>query len=48
MKKNKKIRIKQNKANIFYIIIGRIFIYGLLYIGSIAFGVWAFLQNTIY
>lgn len=44
----KQIKIKQTKANIFYIIIGRLFIYGLLYIGSIVFGIWAFLQNTIY
>lgn len=45
---NKKIKIKQNKANIFFVILGRLITYLLLYVGAIAFGVWAFLQNTIY
>lgn len=44
----KQIKIKQTKANIFYIIIGRLLVYSLLYIGAVAFGVWMFLQNTIY
>lgn len=45
---NKKIKIKQNKANIFFVILGRLVAYLLLYFGSIAFMFWAFLQNTIY
>ena len=45
---NKKIKIKQNKANIFFVILGRLVTCLLLYTGSIAFGIWAFLQNTIY
>lgn len=38
-------KIDKNKV---YALIGKIVVYGLLYVGSIAFGVWAFLQNTIY
>jgi hypothetical protein len=40
-----KKKIQKNKA---YELIGRIVVYGSLYIGSIIFMCWAFLQNTIY
>ena len=38
-------RIDKNKI---YAFIGRVVVYGTLYVGSIAFGLWAFSQNTIY
>lgn len=38
-------RIDKNKV---YAFIGRAVVYSTAYIGSIAFGVWAFMQNTIY
>lgn len=44
----KKLKIKQNKLNVLLVIIGHLAIYGALYIGSIAFIIWMFLQNTIY
>lgn len=44
----KKLKIKQNKTNKIIVIIGHLLIYGTLYFGSIAFGIWAFCQNTIY
>ena len=31
-----------------YELIGRAVVYGTAYIGFIAFGIWAFEQNTIY
>ena len=34
--------------NKIYRFIGQAIIYSSLYIGSIAFSMWAFLQNTIY
>lgn len=38
-------KIDKNKV---YAFIGRAVVYSSLYIGSIAFMVWAFYQNTIY
>lgn len=38
-------KIDKNKV---YAFIGKAIVYSTLYIGSIALGVWAFLQNTIY
>lgn len=38
-------RIDKNKV---YAFIGKAVVYGTMYIGSIAFIVWAFTQNTIY
>ena len=38
-------KIDKNKV---YAFIGKAVVYGTMYIGSIAFGVWAFTQNTIY
>ena len=46
--KMKKLKIKQNKMNKIIVIVGRLLIYSGLYFGSVAFGVWAFCQNTIY
>lgn len=43
-----KCKIRQTKQNVFFLIIGRLFIYSLLYVSGIAFTIWAFLQNTIY
>ena len=40
-----KRRINKNKV---YELVGRLVVYGALYVGSIAFVYWAFLQNTIY
>lgn len=40
-----KRKIDQNKV---YSFIGKAVVYTSLYLGSIAFTVWAFLQNTIY
>lgn len=31
-----------------YELIGRAVVYGSLYVGTVAFMIWAFLQNTIY
>ena len=44
----KQIKIKQTKSNIIFLIIGRAIAYAGLYIGSIAFLVWAFQQITVY
>lgn len=41
----KKRRIDPNKV---YAFIGRAVVYTGLYIGGVAFLVWAFLQNTVY
>ena len=38
-------RIDINKV---YAFIGRAVVYSTLYISGIAFGIWAFMQNTIY
>lgn len=38
-------KIDKNKV---YACIGQAVIYSCLYVGSIAFTVWGFLQNTIY
>lgn len=38
-------KIDKNKV---YAFIGKAIVYSILYIGSIAFGVWAFLQTTVY
>lgn len=43
--KRKKFRLDKNKV---YAFIGRAVVYSSAYIGIILFGVWAFLQNTIY
>jgi hypothetical protein len=43
-----KVKIKQTKQNLIFVILGHILLYATLYIGSITFIVWAFLQNTIY
>lgn len=40
-----KRKIDPNKV---YAFIGRAVVYGTIYISTIAFGVWGFLQNTIY
>ena len=34
--------------NKIYELIGRIVVYGAAYIGTVAFMVWVFLQNTVY
>lgn len=36
------------KKNKIYAFIGRVVVYVGLYVGAILFGVWAFMQNTIY
>jgi hypothetical protein len=46
--KMEKLKIKQNKTNKIIVIAGRLIIYGALYFGAVAFGIWAFCQNTIY
>lgn len=38
-------KIDKNKV---YAFIGQAVVYSAMYLGSIAFGAWAFLQNTIY
>lgn len=38
MRKNKKIRIKQNKKNIFFVLVGRITTFLLIYISIIKIG----------
>lgn len=43
-----KLKIKQTKKNIFYMIIGRLIIWGLLYAGAIAFVIWILKQITVY
>lgn len=43
-----KLKIKQTKQNVFFLILGRLIAYGILYGGVIAFAIWAFCQNTIY
>lgn len=43
-----KLKIKQTKQNILFLILGRLIAYGILYVGIIAFVIWAFCQNTIY
>lgn len=40
--------MKKIDKNKLYEFIGRAVVYSTMYIGSIAFGVWSFLQNTIY
>lgn len=45
---NKKIKIKQNKANIFFVILGRLVAYSILYFGNVAFMFWAFQNITVY
>ena len=40
-----KRKIDKNKV---YVFIGRAVVYVSLYIGTILFGMWAFMQNTIY
>ena len=40
-----KRKIDKNKV---YAFIGRAVVYVSLYIGTILFGMWAFMQNTIY
>lgn len=44
----KQIKIKQNKANLFFVIVGRLVVYGTLYAGGIIFLFWAFQQITVY
>lgn len=44
----KKIKIKQTKTNIFFVIMGRLLVYGILYIAAISFLIWAFNQITVY
>lgn len=41
----RKFKIDKNKI---YMRIGQAVVYGSLYIGIVAFEVWAFCQNTIY
>lgn len=48
MKKKKQVKIKQTKANLFFLIVGRLVIYGAFYTGAIMFFVWAFQQITVY
>ena len=38
-------RIDKNKV---YAFIGRVVVYSSMYIAGVAFGMWSFLQNTIY
>ena len=44
----KQIRIKQNKANIFFVIIGRLLVYSVIYMGAINFTIWCLKQITVY
>lgn len=43
-----KLKIKQTKQNIFFVILGRLIAYGVLYIGVIAFIFWSLQQITVY
>lgn len=45
MKRNKKHKIEEDKI---YKFIGQAVVYGSLYIASIAFGYWGFLQGLTY
>lgn len=44
----KQIKIKQNKSNIFFIIIGRLLVYSAIYMGTINFAIWCLKQITVY
>lgn len=44
----KQIRIKQNKANIFFVIIGHLLVYSAIYMGAINFVIWCLKQITVY
>lgn len=43
-----KLKIKQTKSNMFFVIIGRLLTYGTIYIATIFFILWAFGQITVY
>lgn len=43
-----KLKIKQTKQNIFFVILGRLIAYVVLYIGVIAFILWSLQQITVY
>lgn len=43
-----RLKIKQTKQNVVFLILGRLIAYGILYVGTIAFVIWTFCQNTIY
>lgn len=43
-----KLKIKQTKQNIFFVILGRLIAYGALYGGAITFMFWSLQQITVY